>query len=324
MAGSRMHDSQSSSDGCSPKESVKESVGLKQQDCHSTAPFPQDAWGALVRTQTADGIRLDGFFQPAEGDDQRAVLVCVHGAASNFYAGGLWDELVPAVRRAGYAVLRVNTRGHDGHFTTRSAQGTVRLGAAYERVSDCTEDLRAWVDWVGTRGFDRAILLGHSLGGIKVLYSQAHAPHPLVAGVLALSAPRLSCSLYGTTAPAFPALLDRARQLCRDGQGNSVFESTFPFPMLITGESFLDKYGGERYNILTFLDRIQVPIAFLYGELELQGNPSFQGLPEAVAECTHSRLAKITIIPGADHFYSGCAEALAQAVLTDLTWIESR
>lgn len=281
-----------------------------------------DQAGFLVRTQTQDGLRLDGYLLPCPGPEKGLpVIVCIHGAASNFYAGGFWDELVPVLHRSGYHVLRVNTRGHDGHFTAKTATGTVRLGAAYERVADCTRDIAAWADWCQRNGHQSLVLLGHSLGAIKALYSQAYQPCGVIRGVVALSPPRLSCLVYLEKVPRFRALLENAQRLCQSGQGQALFESTFPFPMLITAEAFLDKYGDERYNIVTFLDRITVPACFIYGEHELVDDWSFSGLPEQIMAGGQENRRRVSVLPGADHFYTGRYEAVSSLVVEYLRWV---
>ncbi len=286
---------------------------------YATTPWPV---GALVRTVTHDGLRLDGFWQPSVNAGSAQAVICVHGAASNFYAGGLWDELAQRFRQQGNGVLRVNTRGHDGHYVTRSDTGVVRMGAAYERVADATGDLRSWITWLREQGYARVVLVGHSLGAIKVLYAQAKEPSPEVQGIIALSAPRLSCALYQEVSPAFRATLLEARRRIQSGQGQSLIESQFPFPMLITAEGFVDKYGGEQYNVLTFCDQLMVRTGLVFGERETTDNPSFAALPEAFRQfAARGAPFRVELVPGADHYYAGCYAALGQLVEELLCWI---
>ncbi len=279
----------------------------------------------LVKVVCRDGLRLDGVYEsPAEGVECQGAVICLHGAASNFYGGTMFERLSPLFRTRGWGVLRVNTRGHDGYFATRTAAGAVRLGAAYERVGDCTLDVTAWVNWVVERGLPRTLVLGHSLGAIKAVYSQAYAAHERVTAVLALSPPRLSGRVYRTAASSeFLPMVSQAEQLVAAGRPQAVIESTFPFPMLITAEAFLEKYAGETYNLLEFVHTLQVPVGFLYGERELDGsNASFAGLPAALAaRVGNPARLRVEVIPDADHFYSGCYEPLEQSLRGMLDWL---
>jgi hypothetical protein len=102
----------------------------------------------LVQSTTADGLRLDGVFQEpstplAAGLDVNAWCL-VHGTGGNFYSSTLLESCAERLLELGCAVLRINTRGHDGISTAAaSGRGGVRLGAAYEVVDDCRRDLAA-------------------------------------------------------------------------------------------------------------------------------------------------------------------------------------
>src|ERR1043165_4881223 len=104
----------------------------------------------LVQTTTRDGVRLDGSLQtPTASRHHGWPLdgVCmVHGTGGNFYGSTLFDALAEQSLQQGCAVLRVNTRGHDGISNAVTLKGGRRLGAAYEVVADCCHDLAAWIE----------------------------------------------------------------------------------------------------------------------------------------------------------------------------------
>jgi pimeloyl-ACP methyl ester carboxylesterase len=286
----------------------------------------------LVKTVTSDGLRLDGSYHwggplddsSLENNSTPTQVIVLHGAGSNFYAGGLFEQLTPALVQRGIRVLRVNTRGHDGYYTGRSTRGVTRLGAAYESVSDCRLDVAAWLSWLRKRqgSSEPTVLVGHSLGAIKAIFSQAEEPSPDVVGILAISPPRLSYSAFqwGAKAGEFAALLREAKKRVADGAGDSIMESTFPFPMLISAHAFLDKYGGETYNVEQLARQVTQPVHFLFGERELQeGGVAFAGLPESLLEQRRSdQTLRVDIVEGADHFYIGCQESLRRQV--ELAW----
>ena len=85
-------------------------------------------------------------------------------------------------------MLSVNTRGHDSVFGASLGNVRRRFGAAYEMVDDCRHDIAAWIEFLASRGHERIVLIGHSLGAIKAVYAQAHEKLPQVAAVVAVSA----------------------------------------------------------------------------------------------------------------------------------------
>lgn len=274
----------------------------------------------LVRTTTADGLRLDGAFRSAgEGQVRRQpTVIGLHGVGGNFYQSSTFDPLLIQLHAAGYPTLTVNTRGHDSVFGAQLGSVRKRLGAAYEIVDDCRADIAAWIKFLTDRGHERVILLGHSLGAIKAVYAQANDRHPGVVAVIAVSPPRLSYTAFMNVQESslFFESMSIARDLAKEGAGDELFTAKFPFPLLITADSYIDKYGpAERYNILEFTAQLHCPALFTYGSKELaHGGIAFAGMPEAINKLPMHGTREVVTIDGADHFYSGVQDRLASRV----------
>ena len=275
----------------------------------------------LVRTKTRDGMPLDGaLVRPERSVEPAAAVLCLHGVGGNFYSSRLFDALQPVLLERGLAVLRVNTRGHDGLHVAATDDGPRRQGAAFEVVDECRLDLAAWCDWLTTRHVQQIVLAGHSLGAIKALYSEAHQPHPRVAALLAMSPPRLSSAAFRhdpRSGDYFEAL-QLARQAVDGGQPRRLLEVRFPFPLIISAEGYLDNYGPqERYNVLRFVNRVQPPVLFTYGERELEtGGTAFAGVPAALASLAdEGQSFEFATITAADHFYTDAYDGLSEALL---------
>ena len=222
----------------------------------------------------------------------------------------------------------MNTRGHDNICTIGSSDGGRRMGAAFEIVDDCRHDIAGWVELAHRRGYPEVILLGHSLGALKVIYSQVHQPIEEVTAVLGISPPRLSCQAFlaAETSSLFRESLEVAQQRVDQGRGEELIEIRFPLPLLISARGFLDKYGpGERYNTLQFISRLRTPLLVTYGSQELeQPSIAFAGLSDAIAHATANDPdwpGRVDVIEGADHHYSHCREELA-SLLTE--WLGER
>jgi alpha-beta hydrolase superfamily lysophospholipase len=276
----------------------------------------------LVQTTTRDGVRLDGAFQPPASPNPSPLPVdaccLVHGTGGSFYSSTLLDHLAGHLGRLGCAALRVNTRGHDGVSTAATARGGRRQGAAYEVVDDCRHDLAAWVAWLRERAGPRVVLVGHSLGAVKCLYAMAHEPQLGAAGVVALSPPRLSYSLF-CASPQGPEFLEtyaQAEQHVRDGRPAALLDVKLPLPFLITAAGYVEKYGpDERYNYLRLLGGVACPVLVTLGGVEVENNMAFRGAPEALAElAARHRQIRVQVIAGADHFYGETKPELAAAV----------
>jgi pimeloyl-ACP methyl ester carboxylesterase len=276
----------------------------------------------LVQTTSRDGVRLDGMFQAATVAPALPInaLCFIHGTGGNFYSSTLFDLLGEHLLGQGVSVLRVNTRGHDGISTAVTERGGRRQGAAYEIGDECRHDLLAWFDWLRQRAGERVGLLGHSMGAVKSLYAVAHEPALTPACLIALSPPRLSYATFCSSANGseFLELYHRAEQLVANGQSSALLDVKLPLPYVITATGYVEKYGpDERYNYLRFLGGVSCPSLMTFGEVEVANNMAFAGAPDDVAQhaLRHPHI-HASVIPRADHFYTGVRPELLAVIET--------
>jgi hypothetical protein len=192
----------------------------------------------LVRVTTADGLSLDGALvvSPYAAALPVDAFLLVHGTGSNFYAPGILEVFARQATQAGAAVLRVNTRGHDGISSIPGSGRAVKGGAAYESIAECVHDLRAWTDLLVARGCRRIVSAGHSMGGVKAIFAQARDPHPHLAAVLAISPPRFCHDRLanGPRGDQFRNEFVRMRELVALGRPDALVPVNFPLPFVAT------------------------------------------------------------------------------------------
>jgi pimeloyl-ACP methyl ester carboxylesterase len=129
-------------------------------------------------------VWLDGVLAEPRGRRHTA-LVWVHGLGSAFSSGQpLVRELSRQLTAAGLGYFKINTRGHG----VVSGRGARLAGSAFERFTDCLEDLRTVIAFAWRCGYRRVVLAGHSTGANKALYYAARVRDPRV-GALALLGP---------------------------------------------------------------------------------------------------------------------------------------
>ncbi|MFO0970433.1 MAG: alpha/beta fold hydrolase [Gemmataceae bacterium] len=276
----------------------------------------------LLRVQTRDGVFLDGMLQrPAtsRAAAPQSVLM-VHGTGGNFYGSTLFDFLGEKLLTLGFAVLRANTRGHDGVSTAATSKGGRRLGAAYETVDDCRHDLLAWTQWLCDNAGPDVLLLGHSLGAVKCLYAATHEPSLLGPSdaIVALSPPRLSYEWFcsGAKRDEFLATYQRAEERLRQNQPHALLEVTMPLPFVISAAGYVEKYGpDERYDFAKLLPGLEARTLFLFGAVETENNVAFQEGPALIEE-KRKRYPNldVRVIAGGDHFYTGVRDDAWRAI----------
>jgi pimeloyl-ACP methyl ester carboxylesterase len=266
----------------------------------------------LVNVTTRDGIRLDGAWRKPhpEHASQLGVDVVIfhHGVGGNFYGPGMFDQYSDALLDRGCAVLRVNNRGHDPVSRAMSGEGATWLGAAYENMDDCRQDWEAWVDFARAAGYQRIGLWGHSLGATKSIYYMATQRDPRVTCVVAGSPPRFSYAAFAALeeGEAFKQVVSLAQQHLGRGHPETLIDTLYPIPLLVTAEVFMQKYGPEeKYDILKHIPHVQSPLLIMVGTAEAQTMMAFQGLPPLLEKLAGA-MDHVTFaaVPGADHAYT--------------------
>jgi pimeloyl-ACP methyl ester carboxylesterase len=259
----------------------------------------------LCRVRTADGLRLDGaFYPPRPAAADHPALLLIHGTGSNFYGSGILASVADQAVADEFPVLRVNTRGHDLIASIPGPQGPVRGGAAYERVADASLDITAWTDWLVARGVPRVVLIGHSLGGVKAIWSQVQSPHPAVCGVIGLNPPRFVHARFQADprCDAFRRDFVTAQQLVQAGHGDTLLTVTQPLPIVITAAGYLEKYGpDDPLDYLPVLPHVSCPHLIILGNQLVETNPAFNGLPAALAKLAEEDpQLRLEFLDGAD------------------------
>ncbi len=242
-------------------------------------------------------------------------LLLVHGVAMNFYLPPL-PVLGQALAERGYHCLCMNTRGHD--WIARAGDLTAFGGATYENLEDCLPDLDGALAYLGQRGYQRFVLVGHSLGSVKSLFYQGDRQRPDVAGVISLSCPRqFYAARAGEQGPSFVQRMVKAERLVASGRGEDLMSApTSGAPGLFAARTFVSKYGRhERNDVRPHAARLGCPLLAIAGSRE---SGFFQGYARELAEAA-GPLGTSHIVDGADHFYVRREPALADLVAEWLT-----
>jgi pimeloyl-ACP methyl ester carboxylesterase len=270
----------------------------------------------LVSFSTRDGETLHGLtFTPDEsGPADDLAIVLVHGIAMNFYSGPL-----PIVGRLlaerGYAVLCINTRGHD--WIARAGNGTAFGGASYEEIEGCLPDLDAALGSLATRGYRRYVLFGHSLGGVKVLFYQGTRQRPDVVGVVSCSTPKQFYAQRVAEQPEFPRRMAEAQSLIAAGRGEELLWAPTSAAMgLFSARTYVNKYGPEeRTDVRPHAARLGCPLLATAGSHE----PTFVAHVQELVAVAGPGRATWYVVQGAEHFYRGYEPELTGEVVG---WLE--
>jgi hypothetical protein len=209
-------------------------------------------------------------------------------------------------------------RGHDLATLLQPPAGTPDWGgAAWEKLDESPRDLAGWVDAATDAGFSGVVLVGHSLGAVKVTHYLAERQDPRVVG-LALVAPPLQPA-WDTR--AYPAAVAEAERLVSSGHPQALFEGPWG---AVSAQTYLslDQVGFDQFGRTTdepSLARIDRPIFAMIGAEDIQVC-TVGDLDVIRRNAKAAPRLETHVIDGADHFFTGhvpdAADLLAKWVAT--------
>lgn len=127
----------------------------------------------LVYVETADGVLLEGaVIRPAGPEPRPPAIVWVHGLTGRFYSP-MSVTIGRELAGRGFVFVTGNNRGHDFGTLVRRRGQPVLAGGGWERFEESPYDVAAWTGYAAGLGGRGVVLLGHSLGALKVAYYQA-------------------------------------------------------------------------------------------------------------------------------------------------------
>jgi len=251
-----------------------------------------------------DTIPLDGAWHEPEGEKPRGAVLLFHGNTMNFYTGAP-RFLPPVLTKMGFCCLAFNRRGHDilAIRDSRAAEG-----AAFQTYREAIEDNRIAARWVGSRGHENPVVIGHSNGGL--LAAQHVADHPRTPALVMLSAHCGGRDMVPLASRAGLLAGERLAELTEKAKSMPPRELMLMpgWWYVTTAGSFLDALSSCP-DILALAPRISCPALYLRGDREPRDlYPAEEFARRAGGPCT------VDIVPECDHFYAGREAEVAKRV----------
>ena len=269
----------------------------------------------LVETVTDDGYVLEGaMFKPADRGVSGVPVVWMHGFTGRFYE----HHAVSIGRRLaerGHLFVTGNNRGHDFGAAIHRADGgaSLRAGAWWESFEEHRFDFAAWVAFTVGLGFDRVVLVGHSLGAVKVVHYVANCQDARIAALVSASGP----AFLGRRIRDASDRLDLASRLVADGRGRDLLPED-PSGRVTSAETYvararaeMDIYGLDRDD--PPIGRIRCPILFVLGSEEPE-IATRDELPILQRNASAAPTTDSLYVEGADHVYRGHEGAVADGI----------
>lgn len=122
----------------------------------------------LVKTTTKDGIILNGLY--LEGDKNKVAVIYIHGYEGDFFSHQFISSIAKEFQYQKFTLLSVQTRGtgQESEFIKTDGEGAY-IGSHFEILNEAKYDIDAWIAFLIAAKYEKIILVGHSLGTIKVI-----------------------------------------------------------------------------------------------------------------------------------------------------------
>ncbi len=268
---------------------------------------------------TVGGVDLHGLM--FDNCQTKTACLFIHGTGSNFYQNEWVYPLATMMNKNDIAFLSVNNRGSHG-FSPYPPHG-----ATMEKFNGCVDDINGWISHLKDEGYNRFILLGHSLGTEKIIHymdQKKKAGH--VVSVVLLGFSDSYHEQKDHWGSKFHTLMKEAKSLI-DNEKSETFLSTEWFShagvLPKSAMSFVDFYSEDSdlskalpfpNGKLTKYSRIRVPILGVIGDRDFEEWTAVtvnQAIDLMRSENTNSTIKKIS---NCDHDFTGKHDELCNIV----------
>jgi len=272
----------------------------------------------LVWIESEDEFELAGaVIRPVGRAPLPVAAIWVHGATSRFY-GPAHVQIGRELAKVGYLFVTGSNRGHHLGANLLRRGGPqlggdqVLGGTLWERFEDSPRDIGAWVTFTMTLGVQGVLLIGHSYGGVKVVYYQAQRQDPRVLALVLASPGPVNLLRFRE-----PDLLEEAQRLVAQGRGSELLPSQSDGQPRPSAQTHLDRttaaidvFGAETSN--PAIAQVSCPVLAFYGTRE------DQALAAAALERIRRQVAggrvETRMIEGAVHSYLRTESVVASVI----------
>ena len=281
---------------------------------------------------TDDGLKLTGLLHEPDDIKTNIVMISVHGVITNCL--NYRDNIIAKkMIENNIAYFTFDNRGHDVLNTYDSLQNMNYQGSCAEDVKDSYFDIKAAINCMLSKKFNKIILQGHSMGCTKVVYTFNKFIEngeedilKYICGVSLLSMVDVPEYLELVLGENYDKVIQMLKIMKEKGKGDKIIAlENFPPVKPNTILNFeknteLDffKYTDSNYKFEK-LYNIKVPLFMRWGNSnELITIPA-KDLVEIIKKRMINRKIDIDFIDGANHSYKNKEKVLAEQIINWIT-----
>lgn len=287
----------------------------------------------ILFASTVDHLKLQGIhYDPG---NRKICVLLIHGMSGNFIENHFGHELGKTLSDNGIGCIYSHNRGYgfinDILTDKRDKDGgyeTQRHGATYERFNESVFDIDAWVKETQKLGYQKIILMGHSLGCNKIvhfLYKRKSAPN--IIGVILGSPPDMvGAAKHDSGLDEYKRLVSEAEKNVAEGNprkllGGFLFGGWIQMSSLAFLDSSVDNSPADIFPIVRNPEKFEeftaldLPMLCLVGEKdEVLLRPLEEYFSILKSKATSCPKFDTSVIKNATHCYDFFEQEVASIV----------
>lgn len=233
----------------------------------------------FVRFKASDNVELRGWLSNLNSD---VAIIHIHGRAGNGYENYYLDNLRTSFVKNDISFLTIDNRGSgvtnsfwkDGKEDAWG-EGTKLGGSCYEIFEESKFDIQGSIEYLKTLGKSKFILMGHSLGGSKVVnYILKNKSPEIIAAILLAPTDMVG---WANTDSNNQKYLQKAKDLLAKGKGEEIvgFQcwldktpiSAQSYPGLCEPGTAVDIYADK--EVESSMGNVGIPMLISYGDADI-------------------------------------------------------
>lgn len=275
----------------------------------------------IAQITTPRGYLLNGLWFGIR--KPHTVYIWIHGLTGTVFSG---QRIIEQLARGGTAGLTFGNRGqtHVSEVKRRKGDKTIyeTAGTAFEKFTDCVDDIQGAVELARTTGAKNVYLLGHSTGCQKAIYWAAKGGRGVRGIVLLGPLSDYADTLVPSKSKNYAAGVAHAKMLVRAGKQNELMPKKYTDWMFLTAQRFLSLYTPESVEeIFTYaqpntsprlLRKVRTPILAVLAEKD-----EFADRPASTLYdwfLRHIYEGEVRVIAGADHGFTGAEKTVGGVI----------
>ena len=182
----------------------------------------------FIILNTDDGCFLPGLIQRSN-KKTKSIIIFIHGSGGNFFKADYYEDMFEDFNYYGYDFLISNNRGSEQFFRlhrkNRGVTETIKAGNIYENFDDSIYDVSAAINYAKDMGYDDIILVGQSLGTLKVQYYCEQIGD--ISKLILLSPVDMVSRFRSRVKEKYDELIEKSRELVLSGNPYEMVTSEF-------------------------------------------------------------------------------------------------